>query len=441
MNTFWFLLTLILDIIPFVILSTFLLKEYLPCSFPAGLAKIVIPLVAYDVLICVTYINVLYNAKVMVLLRVIGLLLTWILMCLTYKNFYLPFAYKCLFTLPYMLGILQISAFCLNFVDTDNLPDFMAITCLRIFFYIIFGYPYYMLEKKFLFSNFEAENRQVWITCIISQFVLNIAMMLTLRTDYAENGVEPKAFFLQIIMTTASMTITVIMYYGFKMSREIEISKEKQMRDELLLELNSKQYGEILLGIEQTKRVRHDIKHHIRAIERLIEEQRIPEIKEYLKEYKLSIPEGIEIKFCENLSINALLVYYYTLAEQNNIEINFDLVALADINIDDIDMNILLGNAIENAMEASMRVDERKRNIIARAKKVAGQIFITIDNQFDGIVRSKEGTMLSGKRDYKKNGYGNISMDAVVTKYQGQIKREINGNRYLVSIVLRDKNS
>lgn len=88
-----------------------------------------------------------------------------------------------------------------------------------------------------------------------------------------------------------------------------------------------------------------------------------------------------------------------------------------------------------------MRVDERKRNIIARAKKVAGQIFITIDNQFDGIVRSKEGTMLSGKRDYKKTGYGNISMDAVVTKYQGQIKREINGNRYLVSIVLRDKNS
>ena len=38
-------------------------------------------------------------------------------------------------------------------------------------------------------------------------------------------------------MTTASMTITVIMYYVFKMSREVEISKEKQMRDELLLEL------------------------------------------------------------------------------------------------------------------------------------------------------------------------------------------------------------
>ena len=95
MNIFWFLLTLIIDIIPFVILSIFLLKEYLPCSFPAGLAKIVIPLVAYDVLICVTYI-------------------------------------------------------------------------------------------------------QVWITCIISQFVLNIAMMLTLRTDYAENGVEPKAFFYRL---------------------------------------------------------------------------------------------------------------------------------------------------------------------------------------------------------------------------------------------------
>ena len=104
----------------------------------------------------------------------------------------------------------------------------------------------------------------------------------------------------------------------------------------------------------------------------------------------------------------------------------------------DIDLNILLGNALENAIEASEDIANEKRSIKLCAKKKAGSMFITIDNIFDGITRNKKGVLLSKKRGYKEYGYGNASMDAVAEKYNGQIKREINGNRYQVSIILNE---
>ena len=437
MNSLWFLLTLTLDIVPFVILSIFLLKTHLPCSIPVGIVKMVTPIMAYNVLICVTYMNGLYNNQVMVGLRIVALLLVWIIMCLTYKKFYLQFAYKCLFTLPYMLGVLQISAICLNYMNINELPDFMAITCLRLLFYAILAYPYYVVEKKLLISNFEFENKRVWIAFAISQLILDFAMIMTIRTDYAKHGIEPKVFLLQMVMTMASMSVTIIMYHGFKMSRDIELAKEKQMRDELLLELNSKQYREIQNNIEQVRMIKHDIRHHIRVLRQFLEEEKYDEVKKYLKEYEPGIP-GDRIRFCENLSINALLSYYYNVANEKGIEVDFDLAALADSRFDDIDMNILLGNAIENAIEACMRVKEGKCVIKACAKRVARQIFITIDNQFENVVNNKEGKALSGKRNYQTTGYGNASMDAVVAKYHGQIKREVKGDKYLVSIVLMD---
>lgn len=439
MDYFWFFMTLILDIIPFMVLSIFVLKKYLPCSVPVAIMKTVLPMTAWCALICITYMKELYGAEVMVIFRVLGIVPAWILMCLTIKRFVLPMLCKCFFTVPYMLGILQISAFCLNFIDTSNVSEFMAISCLRVVFYLILGYPYYLIEKKFLISNFEVENNKVWKSFLLSQLTLDVAMMFTMKTDYAQNGIEPKAFAFQIVMIIASVTVSIIMYYGFQLSRDIEIAREKQMRDELIIELNSKQYNKIQSNIEQMKRVRHDIRQHIHVMEQLIEEKKYDEVRRYLKEYDGSIPEGVKIKFCENLSINALIGYYYSVAEEKHISVQFDVAALAYSNVDDIDMNILLGNAIENAMDACQRLPEDKRRIKLCVRKMGKQIFITIDNQFDGYVKDKHGSMLSGKRNYEKPGYGNASMDAVTAKYNGQIKREVNGDRYQVSIVLKDR--
>ena len=85
--------------------------------------------------------------------------------------------------------------------------------------------------------------------------------------------------------------------------------------------------------------IKHDIRHHIRVLRQFLEEEKYDEVKKFLQEYEPSIPSD-RIRFCENLSINALLSYYYHVANEKGIEVDFDLAALADTRFDDIDMNI-----------------------------------------------------------------------------------------------------
>lgn len=438
MEKLWFYLTITLDVIPFMLLFLHLFKSKLPCSTLVAGMKLILPIAIYNTVVCMTYMNGMYGPNIMVGLRVLGSFLAYILLCLTFKDYYLPFAYKCLYTLPCMLGILQMSAFCINYIHVENAPAFMIMTILRFVFLVILGYPYYKMEKTLLITNFDMDDKRVWLYFVISQFVLDAAMIVCIRNDYAANGIKPKDFVLQMVMLVATMSVTVILSYAFKMSKDVAMSKDKQMRDELLLELNTRQYNSIQDNIAKTKQMRHDIKHHLRTVRQMMAEERYNEVNKYLEEYETNIPEGAKIKFCENLTVNALFEYYYSLAEEKGIEVSFDVAELVDCTINDIDLNIIFGNALENAIEASEGIIKEKRSITLCAKKKVGSIFITIDNSFDGITKNKNGVLLSKKRDYSQSGYGNASIDAVAEKYEGQIKREINGNRYQVSIILNE---
>ena len=298
------------------------------------------------------------------------------------------------------------------------------------------------MEKNLLIANFDMDDKKVWSYFVISQFVLNAAMMVCIRNDYAANGIETKEFVLQMVMLVATMSVTVILFYAFKLSRDVEMSKDKQMRDELLLELNTRQYNSIQDNIAKTKQMRHDLKHHLRTVRQMLAEDRYNDVKKYLEEYEANIPEGTTIKFCENLTINALLEYYFALAEEKNIEVSFDLAELVDCNINDIDLNILLGNALENAIEASEDIANEKEFQYKKSHALDAETIKKYQNiQNNAIMVLPDGKPLSvvqKKRGYKEYGYGNASMDAVAEKYNGQIKREINGNRYQVSIILNE---
>ena len=57
MDRLWFFMTLTLDVIPFMILLLYLLKSKLPCSMFVTAMKLILPIVAYNAFICVTYMN------------------------------------------------------------------------------------------------------------------------------------------------------------------------------------------------------------------------------------------------------------------------------------------------------------------------------------------------------------------------------------------------
>jgi len=132
-------------------------------------------------------------------------------------------------------------------------------------------------------------------------------------------------------------------------------------------------------------------------------------------------------------------LYAHALAAKNDVRIDFNCADLSDCGVPEADLNIILGNAIENAIEASANIPEEERYIKVCAKLKPKQLFITVDNAFDGVIKTSEEGMLSRKRGFSKEGYGTASMKSVVDKYKGIYKHEVKDNRYLLSIMLRIK--
>ena len=136
-----------------------------------------------------------------------------------------------------------------------------------------------------------------------------------------------------------------------------------------------------------------------------------------------------------NFALNTVLVYYVQEAEKSDISINVDVSIPNEVNISDSDLTVLFGNLLENAIDACKNIEIEKRKIDLKIHKPnAEAIVFSIDNTFDGNIKMKGNRFLSTKEN--GSGIGIESVKYVVNKYEGDIKIEINENKFCVSGVL-----
>lgn len=95
----------------------------------------------------------------------------------------------------------------------------------------------------------------------------------------------------------------------------------------------------------------------------------------------------------------------------------------------------LFGNALDNAIEAVLELDEDKRTISLSVKRIKNMVSIHIENYFAGERTFYGDLPQTTKADKEYHGYGMLSMKAVVEKYGGTLAVEINENKFCHNIM------
>ena len=85
--------------------------------------------------------------------------------------------------------------------------------------------------------------------------------------------------------------------------------------------------------MEEIRRMRHDLHHHIHMINYYLEEKEYDKLQTYVNEYRDSIPNGDRIRFCENHIINNILFYFASHAKEHNIDFSVQLSIPNNLNI------------------------------------------------------------------------------------------------------------
>ncbi len=219
-----------------------------------------------------------------------------------------------------------------------------------------------------------------------------------------------------------------------------QISKLQQRNYELKL-LNEKskfeeaKYQEALYLWNSAEKVRHDVKHHMVAISGMIENGCTDECQAYLNTYLEQIQRNGKFSPSGNTVIDYLLDSKLSPLENTEIIVTGSVRNLEDIK--DTDLASLIGNILDNAIEAEKKVKEKRIELHFGCQN--DNNLIICKNHIEKSVLSENRELRSTKGSSSHHGFGHQIVAEIVRKYNGLIDYYEEDGMFGVQIMLPSK--
>lgn len=180
---------------------------------------------------------------------------------------------------------------------------------------------------------------------------------------------------------------------------------------------------------------RHDYHNHLQAMKGYLNLKQIDEIGNYLNQLETDLASIDTLYHSGNLQIDAILNSKLSIAAAKDINLDINAEVPAKLSVNDIDLCVIIGNLIDNAMESCMKIENpNKRFIRIYIAILKQQLYISITNATDESVEIRTNEYFTTKRG--DHGYGIKRVDSLVKKYDGYLKRANEVGVFATEIVL-----
>lgn len=299
---------------------------------------------------------------------------------------------------------------------------------------IFFPFVIKFIDKEII-PVIHATDSPIWYTVgLIPALLYSMALMSTGSLEY--NKVSSFSYLVIRHFTFWSMLlISFIVFESLNRTAENARLTENARMTEQLLALERKHYHKLTGYIEEAKRARHDLRHHLSVIQAYLANENKTLLKEYLDQYQLMLPQEATILVCCNHTVNVIVQYYLDLAQRAGIEVDLQLALSEKIKVADADLCVIFGNLLENALEACQKQSASRRYITIKTAQVGDNLVITVDNSYEVDIRKIHDKFLSSK--HEGTGIGVTSVQAVAKRYDGTANFEYINNSFRASIMLQ----
>ena len=261
-----------------------------------------------------------------------------------------------------------------------------------------------------------------WL-CIVIIPVGTLYMLIRIFMD--RNATSISLF----ISTVIVLMINFATFYLYDEFSKILSEKTDKMLMAQQNKYYEKQYELIKTSINITKSIQHDFKNHLTSLYALVKEDKKEELLDYLSEATEVIEAKQEIASTENITIDNIINFKLQNAKRDKINVTIDLKIPNELEVLSFDMTVVLGNLIDNALNAVKKLD-KDRYINIKMKYIKGRLIITIDNSYNGILNKKEGEVFTTNIDKENHGIGLQNVKSVLEKYNGNIDFEYDNYNF-----------
>ncbi len=179
---------------------------------------------------------------------------------------------------------------------------------------------------------------------------------------------------------------------------------------------------------------RHDYHNHMQSVKAYLAMDSLDEAKAYLDRLEQDL-DDIDLLFhTGNINADAILNSKISLAVKRGIQVDYKATVPKELAVSDIDLCVVIGNLIDNAVEPCKKVDPEHQFIRLYIGILRRQLYVSVTNATSEVVRKLDEEYITTKRG--DHGHGLKRINNIVNKYDGYINRKNEPGVFVTEIML-----
>ena len=263
------------------------------------------------------------------------------------------------------------------------------------------------------------------------------ALMVLLLFSYFSSSTTNPTLLVLLLLTVLS--VFWVLTRALTSAAEAARLRDTERAARLQLELQRQQCDELAQRIRLGRIYRHDMRHHLRILDSLAQQDNAADILAYIGQLNGRLSDISERSYCANPSVNAVLASFLRQAEKAGCAVTSSICLPRQFPFDELDICVLLANPLENALRACQDLPAEKRYLRVQIELTDGQkLTLAVDNPcFERPAFDQHGLPVS---DSEGHGLGLRSAQAVAEKYHGLVRCQWHDGEFQFRAALFDWN-
>lgn len=215
--------------------------------------------------------------------------------------------------------------------------------------------------------------------CIMPFFYYIFDYATTVYTKLLYSGSRIVVEFVPFLMCISFLTFCVVYYHSIERQQQIATQN-------YFMQIKQAQFAKEIESMQRNEKnvslLRHDMRHFLNNIAAFIENNENDKALDYIHSIVKATEKTTRKRFCANEIINIIIMSHADSFKDKHIDFRYSISVPSRLPFSDIDMTSILQNALENAMNAVMKLEPEKRFIRLSISEKSGKLLISVENPY-----------------------------------------------------------
>lgn len=290
-----------------------------------------------------------------------------------------------------------------------------------------------ILIKILLFRKFNQAEiaTKTLVMLMVFPFATVLSFNRLMMASYLVDN--PKEYMSSFMTVCVLILANIIIFYLFEAQVDNEVVKRRFVVFQNAQKSQEKYYASIIEEKQQTNVLRHELKHILLALKGYLQEEKLTDAVAYI-EKMIGDFVKVEVPLTQNLAVDIVLNEKKQKAA--SLKIEMVITTLVGIKVNNIDLAVLLADALENAIEAVSGIG----NAVIRVSLVANEnhIDLQISNPVVNPVKIIDGKIETTKAEKDLHGIGLLTIQEIVTRYNGYMNLKAEEGIFYLDITMNN---